>query len=62
MAIGKVEDKGAFIYVYDEKGRSLCTISTNGGKLKGYTDSTVSIQKGGFTYTYNEKGQQISCK
>lgn len=63
MAIGNVVQRSAFIYVYDEKGRQLCTLSAGAGPqdgLKGYTSSTVNIRRAAFIYTYNEKGQQIS--
>jgi hypothetical protein len=63
MAIATAVERGAFVYVYDEKGRQILTIST-GNKpadgLTGYTSSTVSVRRGGFIYTYNEKGGQIS--
>lgn len=63
MPIGNAVQKGSFVYVYDEKGRQLCTISAGGGPndgLTGYTSTTVNIRRGGFIFTYNEKGRQIS--
>lgn len=64
MAIGNAVQRGAFVYVYDEKGRQLCTLSATGNSaddgLKGWTSGTVSIRRGSFIYTYNEKGQRLS--
>jgi hypothetical protein len=63
MAIGSAVQKDAFVYVYDEKGRQLCSIGAGSGKddgLKGHTSTTVSVRKGSFIYTYNEKGRQVS--
>ena len=63
LPIGTAVKRGAYVYVYDEKGRQLMTIST-GSKLEdglmGYTSTTVSVRRGGFIYTYDEKGRQIS--
>jgi len=63
MAIGNAVQKGSFVYVYDEKGKQIATISAGSGKddgLKGYTASTVNIKRGSFIYTYDEKGRQKS--
>lgn len=63
MPIGNAVQKGSFVYIYDERGRKLATISAGSGKndgLTGYTSSTVNIRKGNFIYTYNEKGRTIS--
>ena len=65
LAVGSAIEKRGFVYVYDEKGRSLFTKQTgtqpNDG-LKGYTATTVSIRRGSFLYTYDEKGRQLSSK
>lgn len=63
MAIGNAVQRGSFVYVYDEKGRQLCTVSAGSGPndgLKGYTSSTVNVRRGAFIYTYDEKGRQKS--
>ena len=63
MAIGNAVQRSSFVYVYDEKGRQLCTLSAGAGPqdgLKGYTSSTVNIRRAAFIYTYDEKGRQIS--
>ena len=63
MPIGTAVKRGTLVYVYDEKGRQLMTISA-GNKpedgLTGYTSTTVSVRRGGLVYTYDEKGRQIS--
>jgi len=63
MAIGNAVQRGSFVYVYDEKGRQLCSISAGSGPddgLKGYTSGTVNVRRGSFIYTYDEKGRQKS--
>ena len=42
MAIGSAVQKGAWVYVYDEKGHQLTSIS---GELMGYTGSSFSVKK-----------------
>jgi len=59
MGIGNAVQRGTYIYVYDEKGQQLCTISAGDG-LTGYTSSRVNIKRGNYIYSYDEKGQQIS--
>jgi hypothetical protein len=63
MAIGNAIQKGSWVYIYDEKGRQLATVSAGSGSqdgLTGYTSSTVNVRKGSWIYTYDEKGRQIS--
>jgi uncharacterized protein YheU (UPF0270 family) len=63
MAIGTAVQRGAFVIVYNEKGRQLCTLSAGTGPndgLYGFTGSSVSIRRGNFVITYNERGQQVS--
>ncbi len=50
MAIANVVQRGSFIYVYDDKGKQLCSISAGHGPndgLKGYTSSTVNVERAG---------------
>lgn len=61
MAIGSAVQKGAFVYIYDEKGKQIGTVPAGSGKddgLKGYTATTVSVRRGAFIYIYDEKGRQ----
>lgn len=61
MAIGNAVQRGAFVYVYNEKNQQIFSQPAGSGPkdgLKGYTSSSVNIQRGSFIYTYNEKGQQ----
>jgi hypothetical protein len=63
MAIGNAVDRGdQAVYVYDERGTLIATISSGvGSSLMGYTSSTVSIKKpDNCIYTYNEKGTLLS--
>lgn len=63
MAIGSAVQRGPCVYIYDEKGRQLATLSAGPGPnngLTGYTNSTVSIRRGPCIYTYDERGRQKS--
>lgn len=63
MAIGVAIQRGHWVYVYDDSGRTLFSKFTGGGKgdgLKGYTGSTVSIQVGFWLYTYDLRGKQVA--
>ncbi len=62
MAIGNAVQRGAFIYVYNERGQQITMIPAGSGAndgLTGYTSSTVNVRRDAFIYTYNERGQQI---
>lgn len=63
MAIGSAIERGRMVYVYDEKGRQLCSkaLGTDGG-LMGYTGSSFSVKRGRMIYIYDEKGHQLSSK
>jgi hypothetical protein len=63
MAIASAVHRNGYVFVYDEKGRQLCTIATGtatGDGLQGYTSSTVSVRRGACIFTYNEKGRQLT--
>ena len=65
MAIGNAIEKRSYVYVYDEKGRQLASIligSQPGDGLKGYTSTTVNVQKGSYINTYNEHGTKIGSR
>ena len=63
MAIGRAVERGSVVYAYyDNKGRILFSKpkgSQRGDGLKGYTGTTLNIQRRGVMYTYDEKGRQI---
>ena len=59
MAIGMAQQKGSWVYVYDEKNHQTCTLS---GELYGYTSSTVTIKKGSWLYMYDEKGHNTGTR
>ncbi|EIJ36426.1 hypothetical protein [Thiothrix nivea] len=62
MAIGHALQKGTLIYVYDQSGHQITSISAPGryqeDGLKGFTPEAVHVQKGQLLYLYNERGQQ----
>ncbi|MBR2195645.1 MAG: hypothetical protein IJ911_08520 [Salinivirgaceae bacterium] len=55
--IGSAIQKGDWIYVYDEKGSQLCSMT---GQLQGYTGTSFSVKKNGWIYVYDERGSQLS--
>lgn len=63
MAIGKAIQKGTLVYIYNEEGRPLTSISAPGSSvedgLQGFTSSVVKIRKGSLVYAYNEKGHVV---
>jgi hypothetical protein len=64
MGIGNAVQKRGMVYVYDEKGRQTAVLgagSRSGDGLKGYTNSTVNVQRGPLIYTYDEKGRQLGA-
>ena len=56
MAIANAVVRGSYIYVYDEKGKQLCTIP--GTELAGFTSTTVNVRRGSRIYIFDEKGKQ----
>ena len=66
MAIGNAIERNSDVIVFDEKGSVLWTKSTgknsnqNNG-LKGYTSSSVNIQRDSYIYTYDDKGREIAA-
>ncbi len=60
MAIARVESRGNWFYVYDEKGYQTCTIPATGKTLVNFTSSSFTIRDTNHSYTYDEKGRQIS--
>jgi len=62
MPIGNAVQRGAFVYVYDEKGRQTGAIPAGSGRedgLKGYTSARVSVRRGAFIYLHDEKGRSM---
>jgi len=60
MAIGSVIERTGCLFVYDERGRQISTISVlSNDELRGYTGSTVSVQRGSFVFSYDEQGRQM---
>ncbi|MBR6163553.1 hypothetical protein IKQ26_06680 [bacterium] len=60
MTISSVIQRGSIAYVYDEKNRSLCSLSVSGGQLCGFSSTFVCIQRGSILYVYDEKGHHMS--
>ncbi len=57
MAIANAIQKGSVVYIYDEKGRQLGTVTAGDG-LQGFTSGSVSVRRGPTIYIYDEKGRQ----
>jgi hypothetical protein len=62
MTIAKAVQRGTLIYIYDEAGAAVTSISAPGrwpsDGLKTYTPTTVSVQKGSLLYNYDKTGRQ----
>jgi hypothetical protein len=57
MAIANAVQKGSTVYIYDEKGNQIGSISAGDG-LHGFTSGSVSIRRGSTIYIYDERGTQ----
>jgi hypothetical protein len=64
MSISKAVQRGTLVYIYDQDGMAVTSISAAGrcpgDGLKAYTPSSVSVQKGGLLYSYDKGGRQTS--
>jgi hypothetical protein len=64
MPIASAVERGAYVYIYDERGRQLASIpkgSREDDGLQGYTGSTVSVRRGSYVYIHDERGREISA-
>ena len=63
MAIGKAVQRGTLIYIYDQNGVAVTSISAPGrwpgDGLKTYDRDTVSVQKGSLLYSYDKYGKRM---
>ena len=57
--IASAVQRGAFVYIYDEKGHLLANISAKKG-LISYSGNSVCVTDGHFNYIYDEKGHLIA--
>ncbi len=57
MPIGSAVQRGSMVYIYDEKGRQIGSVTAGDG-LQGYTSGSVSVKRGSMIYIYDEKGRQ----
>ncbi len=63
LAIGSAVQRGAWVYVYDERGKQTVTLPAGSGPQDGlhsYTGATVSVRRGSWLYTHDERGRQLS--
>jgi hypothetical protein len=63
MPISNALQKGQHIYIYNETGKHVASVSSGylpEDGLTGYTSATVNVRKGPQIYTYDEKGRHIS--
>ena len=63
--IGSALERGSFIFVYDEHGRTLFSKAKWSGPkdgLLGFTGSTVTMRHGSLVHTYDEHGMKIYSK
>lgn len=58
--IANAVQRGSTVFLYDGAGQDLpVSISTRGGRLIGFTASTVSIKIGTLIYTYDKWGNVV---
>lgn len=60
--ITNANQRGKYVYIYNENGSQVATIQVASGKesgLIGFTSQTVSIQQGLSIVTYNERGYEV---
>jgi len=63
--IGSAIERGSYIFVYDEHGRTLFSKGRGSGHkdgLLGFTGSTVTMRFGSVIYTYGEHGETLYAK
>lgn len=61
--IATVVERGSTIYVYNEKGTIITTLTRGTGPkdgLQGYTQNTISVRRSGTIYVYNPNGSIIN--
>jgi hypothetical protein len=60
MAIGHAVQHGTLVYVYDQNGKQITSISAPGrwpdDGLKGFTATAIHVRKGALIYAYDETG------
>ena len=63
MSIGHAVQKGSLIYIYDQHGKQITSVSAPGrwpeDGLKHHTATTISVQKGTLIYHYDEAGHMV---
>ena len=62
-AIGSAVQRGAHVFLYDDRGRQLAMLQAGNGDedgLTGYTARTVTIRRGAHVFTYDQTGRQLS--
>lgn len=60
--ITNANQRGKYVYIYNENGSQVATIQVASGKesgLVGFTSQTVSVQQGQSIVTYNERGYEV---
>lgn len=65
MAIGSALERGSWIVVFDEHGRTLFAKARGSGPNDGlleFTGSTVTVRFGSIVTTYDEHGMTIYAK
>jgi len=61
--IATVVERSGTIYVYNDKGTIITTLTAGSGPkdgLQGYTQSTISVRRSGTIYVYNPNGTIIN--
>jgi hypothetical protein len=60
--IGDVEQKGNWLYSYDENGKSIGSFSINSSdEFLGFSTSLIVIKKGSWLNSYDAKGSYLGA-
>lgn len=60
MAIADVQEKGSWIYVYDEKNKEISHMSASNRQVLGVASDFFVVIQGSWIYIYDEKCKEIS--
>lgn len=58
--IGTVVERNGIVQIFDEKNRSLGSITLGGGKLAGFSSKYVCIERTGRIIIYDDKKHQVA--
>lgn len=60
MAITSAVQRGAFVYIYNEKFHQTGIVDTCGGSLQGFSGSSITVKRNNLSFLYDERGRQTA--